>query len=239
MIIQYPLPEEVELIIKKGDKIDFSTCLFENNQTEKIEINIADKLSINPKKIFHYLKKLVGEEVKKNDVLAIKEGLFSSKKILSPVDGIITEINHDQGSIIIKTNSDKKEKYLSIFKGIVDNIEKNFLKIKLNKGQSFSVKNKSDEFGGEIFIYNNQLFYDLKTEDVEGKIIISESLSSFEQIKLEALGAKAFVTLKSLPENTDIKSVLLKNIDDLKKINKEKFTYCSYIKNSDMIYFYD
>ncbi|GIW64555.1 MAG: hypothetical protein KatS3mg092_0488 [Patescibacteria group bacterium] len=239
MIIQYPLPEEAELIVKKGDKIDFSTCLFENNQIEKIEINIAAKLSVNPKKIFHYLKKLVGEEIKKDDILAIKEGFFSSKKFLSPVDGIITEINHDQGSIIIKTNSDKKEKYLSIFKGTVDNIEKNFLKIKLNKGQSFSVKNKSDEFGGEIFIYNNQLFYNLKTEDVEEKIIISESLSSFEQIKLEALGVKSFVTLKSLPENTDLKSVLLKNIDDLKKITKEKFSYCSYIKNSDMIYFYD
>ncbi|GAB4219980.1 MAG: hypothetical protein Fur009_8470 [Candidatus Microgenomates bacterium] len=238
MIIHFPIPNDVNILVKKGDKIDFSSPLFDNEKEEEIEINIAEKLSINPKKIFHYLKKLVGETIKKDELIAVKENFFSSNKIISPVDGIIKEINHDKGIIIIKTKIEKKEKILSPIKGVVEDIEKEFIKIKIYQGQSFKVKNKINQFSGEILFYQKDMFFNLKTEIIENKIIVCENLSSFEQIKLEALGAKGFVLLDALPEKTDLSFVYLKNIADFKKILKDNFKYCTYLKNSDMIYFY-
>lgn len=239
MIIDLPIPENSNVLVKKGDKINFDNYLFDSNFSEKIKINIADELKIKPEKIFHYLKKLVGEEVKKDDILAYKNNFLSSKKILSPTDGIIKEINHNQGILIIEKKSQEKSKIVSFVKGTVESIEKNFIKIKLNKAQSFSLKNKSDvNFGGEIFLFNSSLFFQIKNENIENKIIIAEKLSSFEQIKLEALGAKGFVTLESLTEKTNVPYLRLKNIDDIKKILKNNFSYCTVIENSDKIYFY-
>ncbi|MCX7955617.1 MAG: hypothetical protein N2593_00705 [Patescibacteria group bacterium] len=238
MIVNFPIIKNSQILVKKGSKIDFNTSLFKNNFKKEITINIAEKLSINPEKIFSYLKKLVGEEIKKDEILAEKKSLFSSIKINSPVSGIIKEINHNQGIIIIETLSKEKNDFLSPFKGIIEDIKNDFIKIKLNKAQIFDLKNKGENFGGEIFLFKSSDFFNIKTDNIENKIIVAEKFSSFEQIKLEALGAKGFITIDNMPEKTNLLFFKLKNIEDIKKIFKEKFIYCTIIENSDKIYFY-
>lgn len=239
MLIKIPIPEETEVLVKKGDKIDFNTLIFDVNSFEKININISEKLKVNQKKIFNYLKKLVGEKIKKDDIIAEKKGVFFSFKVNSPADGIIEEVNHNTGEVIIKVKTDKKLSHFSFFKGIIHSVEKNFLEIKLNQAVSFLLKNKSEKnIGGKFFKFDSSLFFQIKSDDIENKIIIAEKLTSFEQVKLEALGAKAFVTIESLPEKTDLPFFRFKNIEDFKKIKKENFLYCTLIENSDKIYFY-
>ncbi|MCS6956434.1 MAG: acetyl-CoA carboxylase biotin carboxyl carrier protein subunit [Patescibacteria group bacterium] len=239
MIVHFPLLKEAKILVKTGDKIDFNTPLFNINLKKEFIINIAEKLSIRPEKIFSYLKKLVAEKIKKDEVLAEKKSLLSSIIVKSPVSGIIKEINHNHGTIVIEITSEEKNQFLSPFKGIIEEIKNDFLKIKLNKAHSFDLKEKSKiDFGGEIFLFKSSDFFNIKTDDIENKIIVVEKLSSFEQIKLEALGAKGFITIETLPEKTEIPSFRLKNIEDIKKIFKEKFMYCTIINNSDKIYFY-
>jgi len=241
MIVDYQIPSNVNLLVKKGDRVNFETPLFENNVYEEIKIDVVKNLEINPKTIFRYLVKLVGEKVEKDEIIASKKGIFSSKKIASPFDGTITEIDHNLGTVTINTlSSDKKNIILSPFFGTVEKVEKNLLKIKLNKGEEFELKKSSDDFGGEIFYLNQSEYYQISNETLENKIIVStdEKLPSFIQIKAEALGAKGFITLQSLSEKTDCQFAVLKNIADLKKIVEKNFKYCTVIKKSDKIYFY-
>lgn len=239
MIIKLPIPENIHLLIKKDEEVDFKTPLFEDVSFEKTKINISEKLKIKPEKIFHYLKKFVGEKIKKNEVIAEKKGLFFDKKIISPTDGIIEEINHHDGTVIIKIKSDKKSLYFSPIKGKIVSIAKDFLEIKVKKGEFFLLKEKSKKtLGGEFFYFESSLFFKTKSENVENKIIIAEKLSSFEQTKFEALGSVGFLTIESLPQKTELISLRLKNIEDLNKIKNNNFLYFLVLKNFDKIYLY-
>ncbi len=236
MIINYQIPDNTECLVKEGDKIDFQTALFEKKYAKEETLNIAQILNINPQNIFRHLKKLVGEKVEKDEVIAIKKGLFTTKKLKSPYEGVIKEINHYQGILLIEVTSENKKQIFSPFKGTVEKVKANQLAIKLNKAVEFEIKKTQTDFGGKVFyLQENQ---DFTSDEVENKIIIAEKIAQLTQVKLEALGAKAFVTIQSLPEKTELNHVLIKNINDFKKIEKLKYPYCTVILKSDKIYFY-
>lgn len=236
MIITYPIPENTNCVVKKGAKLDFDTVLFEKKISKEIILNVARDLEINPKNIFRHLKKLVGEKIEKDDLLAIKKNLFSSKKVRSPNNGIIKEIDHNQGVIILETFDKKKAQVLSPFKGEVEEINKDSIKINLTKGEDFTLKKSSSDFGGEIFyLEDNSL---LSSNDLGKKIILTDNISSYLQMKAEALGIIGFITLQDLPEKTSVAAAQVKNIDDMKKIRKLKFQYCAINGKSAKIYFY-
>lgn len=238
MIIHFDIPNEADILVKKGDEINFNTILYQINSYEEKKIYLAENLQINPKNIFRFLKKFVGEKVEKDETIAIKKTLFSQKTIKSPVSGIIKEIDHHQGLIIIESLSDNSQKVFSSFKGIVEKVLKNELQIKINKAQEYQIKKTKTDFGGEVFYLKENQFFDIDSDQVENKIIISEKIPSFSQTKLEALGVKGFITLESLPNKTDFNFALIKNINDFEKIKKNQFPYCTILSKNDKIYFY-
>lgn len=238
MIVHFDIPNEVSILVKKGDEINFNTLLYQINSYEEKKIYLAENLQINPKNIFRFLKKFVGEKVEKNETIATKKTFFSQKNIKSPVSGIIKEIDHHQGLIIIESLSNNAKKVFSPFKGVIEKVSKNELQIKINKPQDYQIKKTTFDFGGETFYLKENQFFDIESDQVENKIIISEKLPSFSQIKLEALGVKGFITLESLPNKTDVNFALIKNIDDFEKIKKNQFPYCTIISKTDKIYFY-
>ncbi len=236
MTITYPFPFNAVCLVKEGNKINFDTPLFEKKINQNISLNISRELEINPKNIFRNLKKLVGEKVKKGDIIASKKGLFTSKKVRCPDDGIIKEIDHHQGILIIETADKKKSQVLSPFKGEVEKVNKDSLVVNLSKAQEFSLKKASQDFGGEVFYFTPSS--ELSTNDVLKKIIFCEHISSYLQVKSEALGALGYVTSQELPENTKSFTSLVKNEEDIKKIHKLKHPYCTIISKSAKIYFY-
>lgn len=238
MRITYYAPNDSRILVKEGDKVDFDTQLFEKKISKRIEIDIAKELGINPKNIFRYLTKLVGEKINKEDIIAVKKGLFLNGKVKSSVDGIIKEIDHHTGIITIDS-FDKKNKHVqSPIKGEVEKITKNQIDFKLTKVQEYPIKKSETDFGGEVLYLDSDSQTDISTCNTENRVVFCEKISSLMQIKAEALGAKGFITLQQLPQDTDAYSVLLKNIEDAKKILKSKFTYCSVIAKSANIYFY-
>lgn len=238
MIITYSFPNDSRPLVKEEDKIDFNTPLLDKKISKEVEILVARELGINPKNIFRYLSKLVGETIKKNEIVASKKSFFSTKKVKSAVDGIIKEINHHEGLLIIESVDQKSTQTLSPFKGKVEKVSKNHIDISLTKGQEFPLKKAKFDFGGEVFYLDHNTSLNLSSSDIENKIVFSENISSFLQTKTEALGAKGYITLQEPPQQTEIYTVLLKNIDDIKKINKEKFSYCSIVSKTAKIYFY-
>ncbi|MCS7093339.1 MAG: hypothetical protein NZL96_02855 [Patescibacteria group bacterium] len=238
MIIRLPVTETAELLVKRGDQISFETPIFKSPKKRTITLNIAQQLGIKPEKIFKYLKKFVGEKVNQGDLVAFKKKLFGTKKILSPVTGLIKEIDHNQGVLRIEFSSSEKNVFLAPVKGEIENIERDFLEVRVSTGQSFPLKEKAITFGGEIFLFRSSIFFELKKESVDGKIIVAEKISAFEQAKLEALGVKGFVTLESLAEASELPTFRLRRIDDLRVVLQGNFLYCTTIDLFDKIYFY-
>ncbi len=77
MNLSFSLPQNSTCLLKVGQKVDFETPFFAGRKSEDVTILIAEKMGIPPAKIFTYLKKFVGDTVKKGDILAAKKGLLT------------------------------------------------------------------------------------------------------------------------------------------------------------------
>ena len=236
MVVSLNIPDDVGILVKKGQLVNYSTPLWEKVSEETIEIDIAKKLAIKPEKIFDYLKKFIGDQVKKDEVIAEKKGFLFNKEILSPKEGEIKEINHESGVVIISSLTQKEIIY-SFFKGEIINVEKSLLKVKVADGHPYLIKKTDEELGGDVYYYQPNNF--LTASDVEEKIVIFNEIDPIQQIKIEALGAKAFIGAKMISETTHLPFFQLKNQKDIEKIFQFKKSACLIVKNESKIIFYD
>jgi len=236
MLITIPLSNSDHCLLKEDHDVDFETPFLQKKTEEEVSISIAKNLNVSPQKIFHYLKKFVGESIEKDEILAVNKGIFSTKKIISKYSGLIKEINHADGTIIILSQEGTENTINSYFKGKVDKIKKNEVSIEVGKGEQFPIKTANQNFGGKTFYLDEKL--DLNSENISDSIIVCENITSYYKAKAEALGCRGFVSLSKLTEETTAPYAQLKNINDYKKIVKTKFAYCTILGNSSSIYFY-
>src|SRR4030065_1627239 len=106
MLITIPFSSSDRCLLKEGQMVDFETPFLQKKVEEEINIAIAKNLNVPPQKIFHYLKKFVGESIEKNETIASNKGLFTTKKVISKHSGLIKEINHSDGSITISSKNE-------------------------------------------------------------------------------------------------------------------------------------
>lgn len=236
MLITVPLTITDHCLLKEGQDVDFETPFLKKKTEAEVNISIAKNLNVSPQKIFHYLKKFVGETIEKDETLAVNKGIFSTKKIISKYSGLIKEINHSDGTITILSREETENTVNSFFKGKVNKIKKNEISIKVDKGEQFPGKNIIQNFGGKAFYANEVL--DFNSENIYNSIIVCENMTSYYRSKAEALGCRGFLSLSKLTEDSGTPYAQLKNINDYKKIIKTKFTYCTILNSSGMIYFY-
>ncbi len=236
MLIIIPLSISDHCLLKEGQTVDFETPFLQKKVEEEINISIAKNLNVSPQKIFHYLKKFVGESIEKNETIAINKGIFTTKRIISKYSGLIKEINHSEGSITILSKTETENTVNSYFKGKVNKIKKNELSIEVNKGEQFPAKNISQNFGGKTFYSEENSHFN--SENVFNSIVVCEDITSYYKAKAEALGCCGFLSLSKLTEESGISYAQFKNISDYKKIIKTKFTYCTILNSSSTIYFY-
>ncbi len=236
MILIIQVPEGSHILIKIGDTIDFGIPLFEAPSKSDHLIPFAQKLGVEPSKIFRYLKKFVGEDVKKGDVLAVKKGLFSSIKIESDYDGKIKEIDHSQGNIMLTTKG-KKNTVNSQATGEAIEIKDKKILIEIKEGKEYDLKKTNADFGGKVLYFKDPSM-NLSGNEVSGKILVTESISSYNQSKMEALGVMGYVALMKLPEETDLPFCQIKTIEELSSIMKHIYPYCFINSSSSKIIFY-
>ena len=237
MLISVPLSVSDHCLLKEGQLVDFDTPFLSGKKVEEeINISVAKNIGVPPQKIFHYLKKFVGESIEKNETIAINKGIFMTKKIVSKYAGQIKEINHSDGSITILNKTAIENTINCFFKGKVGKIKKNEISIEVDKGEQLPAKNVSCNFGGKAFYLDNN--FDFLSENVFNSIIVCENITSYLKAKAEALGCQGFLSLSKLTEESEMSYVQFKNINDYKKIIKLKFPCCTMISTSSIIYFY-
>lgn len=236
---------EVEILLPKGAKLNFNPPkkvkfgdpVFKILKTKKITIEVSTPLGIKPEKIYNYLKKLIGDEVKKEDIIAEKKGFLSSTEITSPVDGKIVEINHLLGTITIETEEGDYDMFKELEGEILEKKEDKVL-VKLNHAEAFKIKktNIHEIIGGELFI--TSFDKELNFENLKNKITLLEKPTEYLENKLLALQTKAIITLYP-PTQNRIPFVQLVNIKDFEKIKNKPKKYTLIDTQSKIVYIYN
>jgi len=170
-------------------------------------------------------------------MLANKKTLLSTQTIVCEYAGIIKEINHTEGVMVIAVFEGKRNSIPAYFTGEVVEIKKNELSLKVNEGQEYVLKSAGADFGAGTF-YLKEVNMRLTDIEVQNKILICESLSPYAQAKIEALGTKGFISVKDASEAVTIPHAILKYVDDLKKIFHSHLPYCLVDRKNSRIYFY-
>lgn len=223
-------------LLKEGQNVDFDTPFLQKKIEEEINISIAKNLSVSPEKIFHYLKKFVGEEIEKGETIATNKGIFITNKIVSKYSGLIKEINHSDGSITILSKTEDENTINSYFKGKIVKIKKNEILIEVEDGEQFSGKNIDKNFGGKVFYHEKNL--EFKSENIFDTVLVCEDITSYYSSKAEALGCRGFLSVSKLAGDLEIPHAQFKVVGDYKKVTKTKFAYCTIVSSSSIIYFY-
>lgn len=245
MLITISNPYKKNLLIKAGQKVDFDTPLANINSREQIKIFIAQKLGIAPKKIFAYLKKFVGDSIKKDEILAQKKTLLTQHTYKSQCDGIIKEVNHEEGIVIIDSISSKESIVHCFFKGEIVKTDMNTIELKVKNGTDFLLKQivlpegiYAMELGGSI-VCVEKIDSTVNEECIQNKFVVIPQISSYEQAKIEALGAFGFITAHRLKEASYIPSALLKNASDIKAMQEHAYSNCIINRKESKIYVYE
>ena len=237
MILTIPLPEQGKPLIKVGQRVDFNTPLYEEKIHKEVKVYISQKIGVSPKKIFQHLKKLVGDTIQTGDLLAENKSFMAGRQYTSEHTGILKEINHMDGTILIEVIGDDHAVKRAFFTGEIVRIEDGSLQIKVAVANEYEIKNAKDTFGGKtLFIKKENNIYD--EDRVSGNVVVADTISEYNQTKIEALGASGFATLHVLSESTSTPAVLFKQIKDFEDAVKHNLPYCFIDGKTSKIIFY-
>lgn len=237
MTISIPFPEHVKLKVKAGDIVDFSYPFYTSSAKEQIRLAISDRLNVPPKKIFQYLKKFVGDKVEKGDIIAQHSSFFSTKLFRSEHSGIIREIRHQDGTIILDSTANDQMTIQCFFVGEIAQIEKNTILLKVTQGKEIALKQTTGSFGGKKLIQSER--HILNAEEIHDRVICAESVPSCDAVKYDALDCRGIISAHTI-ESEDIKAPIayLKKIDDWKTLQSQSFSYCLVTTAPDTLYLY-
>lgn len=236
MVIYIDIPEGTKCLLKAGQNVSFDTPFLQTREIKEVSVPLSQKLGVSPEKIFTFMKKFVGDSLKKGDVIAEKNSLFTVKKVRSEHEGILKEINHLDGHIVINDTEGEKTIMKSYFKGEAEKIDDKRITLRVSSAKDFKAKTPSSDFGGQYIILTGQP--DIQGIDVDNKILIFDSISDYAATKAEALGARGFISLKSVGSVT-IPTTLFTSIEDYKKVEKLEMTYCTVSSTYSTMYFYN
>ena len=220
MVLDIPIDPEKKLAFKVGDMVDFSTPLYKNKEKSEERIEVAALLSIHPTKIFQHLKKNVGDSIATGDLLAEKKSFFSDKRVTSHIEGVITEVDHIEGIVLIETQKESSSE-LCWFAGHVEEISKKDIKIKIGKHHSFDAKYVEKDFGGGIWLLAAE-----PLSTVDSPVGIADKASEYEVAKLEALGGRGLITTYKFEGSTSLPKAEFKLKDWRKEAGSNTFSYC-------------
>lgn len=237
MKVPVKFPQSVELLISSGQKVDFSTPFFRRKAKKSIIIPLSDILKFKPEKIFLSLKKVIGDAIKKGDLLAENSSFLSSKQYYSSVDGIIKEIDHLSGTLTVELETDKDHVVLCFFAGEIETIGDDYLELKVDKAHKFDTAETSHYLGAPVFYIKGS--ENTVTEDnVADSCICAVEINPLDHAKIETFGAKAFITSTTTPKISNLSHIVLPNHEDFDHVLKEQYPFCIMGVDSKSIYFY-
>ncbi|OGG00489.1 hypothetical protein A2Y99_02770 [Candidatus Gottesmanbacteria bacterium RBG_13_37_7] len=197
--IKLPILPYSVIKVKEGDIITpLSTIAEIPIKTDLIEIDIATLLHVKPHHLMKYLVKKIGESVAEGEILAQKQGLFSSVMVKSPVKGKINSIDLKKGTVVFNSDKNLGKGKLSIpVEGKVIKIIKNYLEIEITGNLIKAHKGQGSDVVGNLVSFHSHSVQLFDFDDrVAGAIILIHELNEEAAIKLEVLGLAGIITQK-------------------------------------------
>lgn len=237
--IPIPIPKDAKLKIKEGDSVTFDTPLLENTQSELVKISIASSLGFDPEKIFAHLRRFVGDEVKKDSLLAERKSFLSTKQYLSEYEGILKEINHYDGSITMEISGEETEQVSCNFQGKISEITETEIVLSVKHATELQLRDESEAFAGPIVYLDELATNAITDEQIDGHVVCATQIPIFEIAKLEALGARGFLTLHPIEEEMSLPTATAKQIKPFEEAVQKRYTACIIGPTRTTIFLYD
>jgi hypothetical protein len=232
------IPSGHEVLITIGQQVDFETPLLKKHTTVGSTVPLSNILQFPPEKIFLNLKKFVGEKVKKGDLLAEHKTFFSTKQYISEFEGLIKEVNHQTGTVTIETASENTNTINCFFVGEVTNITEGYLELNVKKYKEYEI-HATHYFGGETLYVRDTTTETVTEEQIDNKILCTERIQPYDQVKYETLGVKSFITLEDLNNKSSLPRARVKQKHDLEEILNAQLPYCIIGHDESTIVFYE
>ena len=230
------IPNHQELLVSVGQDVDLKSPFLKKSSPTNVVLKISESLGFRPERIFKFLKKFVGETVKKGELLAEYKTFLSSKQFVSNFEGLIKEVNHQTGTLLIETATDQKNIIPCFFQGTVIGIDGNLLQLQVNELVKYQTQPQKTYTGGQVTYHKDK--NKLTEETISNKFICVDAIKLFDQVKQETLGANGFITLSDLKKETKLPKIKIKKIEDFKQILDGHLPYCITGEDDTTIYFY-
>lgn len=238
MTITFSLTLKGKPLIRSPQEVDFTTPLVKKTILSEVKIPLSQELNIPPNKIFLHLTRFVGEEIKKGEVIAEKKSFFEKKQYVSEYDGTIKEIDHEKGLVVVSTSQESQETIFCYFRGKIDEVKNQEVTLEVKEAKSFLLKQATADFGGEVVSLNDTSLTTVDQEKITKKVVLIEAVTSYNQVKLEVMGTKGFVTRDSDKQSSSMPIATVKDSSDWEAMNKLNLPYCVIDKKNNTIYFY-
>jgi hypothetical protein len=232
MNIDIPIDPEKKLAVKVGDKVDFNSPLYKSKEKAQERIEVAELLRIHPKKIFQHLKKNVGDTIVIGDLLAEKKSFFSDKKVTSHIEGMIVEVDHIEGVVLIETQKETRLEYCW-FAGHVLEVSKKQIQVKIGKHSVIDAKYVEKDFGGMVWLITKETHI-----NPEHPVGVADRATEYEVAKLEALGGHGLITTYKYEGNTLLPRAEFKLKDSFSEVESKEFSCCFAQAHSSTIILY-
>lgn len=186
-----PLPGEV--LVREGEEVDFQTIIARTHVPGDPEIiPVAAKLGVSKQSLPLYLKKVKGDRVKKDELIAENRILFGliKKRVYAPFDGTIESISDITGRVIIRSDPIPVEVDAYIPGRVVKVIPREGAVIETKASFIQGIFGVGGETFGDIHIVVDSpmepLTPDVITPEHKGKILVGGSCVSAEALRRAA-----------------------------------------------------
>jgi hypothetical protein len=197
------IPAKGEVFVDVGDSVDAETVIaggtVRNPEAEEVKVFV--KLGIEPEQIERYLLKKEGDQVKKDEVIAIYRAFFGrfTRICRSPMDGFIEVVLKKKGRVIVRGNPIPVEARAHVPGKIVEVIPGEGAVVEARGALVNGVFGVGGKARGELAFATDQPGAPLTTEVVgvghRGKILVGGSVVTLDALRKAAeTGVSGIIT---------------------------------------------
>lgn len=197
--------------VSKSDKVKKGDVVAKYCSKKEIELDLASALSVKPKDIDKYLLLAISSEFSKGEVIARKKNKSGEEEYISGVDGKLVGIDKSTGKI--KIEAIKNKEILSPVDGLIEEVDDDKIKISFKADVLEGESNGGGKIWGELCVLISQGAdpYSALNSGFEGKIIMVNKADLMLIAKAQALGVKAIVACRADERENCLPIFLIKN----------------------------
>ena len=183
-----------EVLVKPGDKVDYGTVVARGvvDNPDIRELKVYAALGISPDMVKNYMLKTTGEDVGKDEVVAIYRSFFgrSTKVARSPIDGRIESFSSVTGRAIIKGHPIRMEVKAHLPGEVMEVIEGEGAVVEARAAVLQGSFGLGGEATGELVFAVDSADMPLTSEEIkaghQGKVVVGGSVVTVDALRAAA-----------------------------------------------------